>query len=88
MDEYATSVDNSYLGSTVDTQVVRPSVDLTKFNIPKTIKKELVEEKKEYFEGFTPEYIRCYLDEGVCGEICKIKFVEMYKDGMKVKKEE
>jgi len=48
----------------------------------------LVEEKKDYFEGFTPEYIRCYLDHGECGEICKIKFVEMYKDGMKVKIEE
>ncbi len=47
VDEYVTSVDNSYLGSTVDTHVVRPSVDLTKFNIPKTIKKEVVEEKKE-----------------------------------------
>ena len=47
VDEYATTMDNSYLGSTVDTQVVRPSVDLSKFNIPKTIKKEVVEEKKE-----------------------------------------
>ena len=46
VDEYATSVDNSYLGSTVDTEVIRPSVDLTKFNIPKTIKKELVEENQ------------------------------------------
>ena len=47
VDEYATSVDNSYLGSTVETEVVRPSVDISKFNIPKTIKKELVEEKQE-----------------------------------------
>ncbi len=47
VDEYATQVDNSYLGSTVDTQVVRPSVDISKFNIPKTIKKDVVEEKKE-----------------------------------------
>ncbi len=47
VDEYATSVDKSYLGSTVDTEVVRPSVDISKFNIPKTIKKELVEEKQE-----------------------------------------
>ncbi len=47
VDEYATTVDNSYLGSTVDTKVVRPSVDISKFNIPKQIKKEVVEEKKE-----------------------------------------
>jgi len=47
VDEYAVSVDNSYLGSTVDTEVVRPSVDISKFNIPKTIKKDLVEEKQE-----------------------------------------
>ncbi len=47
VDEYATAVDSSYLGSTVDTQVVRPSVDISKFNIPKQIKKEVVEEKKE-----------------------------------------
>ncbi len=47
VDEYATTVDNSYLGSTVDTQVVRPSVDISKFNIPKTIQKNVVEEKKE-----------------------------------------
>ena len=47
VDEYVTKVDNSYLGSTVDTQVVRPSVDISKFNIPKTIQKNVVEEKKE-----------------------------------------
>ncbi len=47
VDEYTTTVDNSYLGSTVDNQTVRPSVDITKFNIPKMIKKEIVEEKKE-----------------------------------------
>ena len=47
VDEYATTVDNYYLGSTVNTEVVRPSVDISKFNIPKTIKKELVEEKQE-----------------------------------------
>ena len=47
VDEYATTVDNSYLGSTVDTKVVMPSVDISKFNIPKTIKKEIVEEKQD-----------------------------------------
>lgn len=45
----------------------------------------LVEEKKEFMEGFSPEYIRCYLDKDVVsGEIYKIKFKEIYKDGMKV----
>ena len=47
VDEYATSVDNSYLGSTVDTEIIRPSVDISKFNIPKTIKKDLIEENQE-----------------------------------------
>lgn len=45
----------------------------------------LIEEKKEYYEGFSPEYIRCYINQNVTpGEIYKIKFVEMYQDGMKV----
>lgn len=47
VDEYATSVDNSYLGSTVDTTVVRPSVDISKFNIPSMVKKPLNELPKE-----------------------------------------
>ena len=45
-DEYATQMDNSYLGSTVDTTVVRPSVDLSKFNLPNTIKKPVGEQEK------------------------------------------
>lgn len=48
----------------------------------------LIEEKKDYTEGFSPEYIRCYLDKDITsGEIVKIKFVELYKDGMKVELE-
>lgn len=47
VDEYAVNVDNSYLGSTVDTEVVRPSVDISKFNIPNMIKNDIVEEKQE-----------------------------------------
>lgn len=44
----------------------------------------LIEEKKEYFEGFSPEYIRCYIDgkELKSGEIYNIEFVKIYKDGM------
>ncbi len=45
----------------------------------------LIEEKKDYYEGFSPEYIRCYINQNVtAGEVYKIKFVEMYQDGMKV----
>ena len=46
----------------------------------------LVEEKKEFYEGFSPEYIRCYLDSDQVesGEKYKIKFLKPYKDGMKV----
>lgn len=45
----------------------------------------LVEEKKDLYEGFSPEYIRCYVDDDVIsGEVYKIKFKEMYLDGMKV----
>lgn len=45
----------------------------------------LIEEKKKYYEGFSPEYIRCYVNQNVTpGEVYKIKFIEMYQDGMKV----
>ncbi|MBE5738306.1 MAG: tRNA (N(6)-L-threonylcarbamoyladenosine(37)-C(2))-methylthiotransferase MtaB [Clostridiales bacterium] len=45
----------------------------------------LVEEKKEWYEGFSPEYIRCYTDDEVePGNIYKIKFVDYYREGMVV----
>ena len=46
----------------------------------------LIEEKKEYYEGFSPEYIRCYLksDNLKSGEVYKIKFKEIYEDGLLV----
>lgn len=52
VDEYAvTRLENSGLGSTVDTKVVMPSaVDLSKFNIPNMIKKPVVEEKPKVEE--------------------------------------
>ena len=55
-------------------------------NFVETTGTMLVEEKKTYFEGFSPEYIRCYLDASdiKTGEIYKIKFIEPYLDGMKV----
>lgn len=57
---------------------------LSKFISKKS--KVLVEEKKEFFEGFSPEYIRCYIsDEVVSGEIYDIEYLEMFGDGMKVK---
>ena len=44
------------------------------------------EEKKDCIEGFSPEYIRCYLisNQVLLGEQYKIKYKEIYKDGMKV----
>lgn len=46
----------------------------------------IVEEKKEYFEGFSREYIRCYIKENVIsGEEYDVQFEELYNDGMKVK---
>lgn len=45
----------------------------------------LVEEKKDMYEGFSREYIRCYTDtKVVCGSRYEIKFIETYLDGMKV----
>jgi len=45
----------------------------------------LVEEKKDLYEGFSPNYIRCYTADDVeCGEVYTIKFKELYQDGMEV----
>ncbi|MBR6779315.1 MAG: hypothetical protein IKM43_04175 [Clostridia bacterium] len=45
VDEYAYNKDQSDLGSSVETEVVRPSVDITKFNLPNQIKKPVGEEE-------------------------------------------
>ncbi|MGN0960983.1 MAG: tRNA (N(6)-L-threonylcarbamoyladenosine(37)-C(2))-methylthiotransferase MtaB [Christensenellales bacterium] len=46
----------------------------------------LVEEKKEYWEGFSTEYIRCYSEENLSsGKLYDIEFIEVYNNGMKVK---
>ncbi len=46
----------------------------------------LIEEKKDFFEGFSPEYIRCYTDENVeSGHLYRVKFTGIYDNGMKVK---
>ena len=43
------------------------------------------EEKDGYFQGFTPNYIRCYSSSSLIpGNIYKIKFIQIYKDGMLV----
>ena len=61
VDEYAVKLDNSNLGSTVETEVVRPSIDISKFNLPNTIKKpvgeveEVKEEVKQRLE--IPDYV-------------------------------
>ena len=45
----------------------------------------LVEEKKDYWEGFSKEYIRCYTDKNLIdGNIYNVKFTEIYNNGMKV----
>lgn len=46
----------------------------------------LAEEKKELWEGFSREYIRCYSNDDLeTGVTYNIEFVEIYQDGMKVK---
>ncbi len=45
VDEYSGEQDTT-LGSTVEQEVVRPSVNISKFNLPQTIKKTLGEEEK------------------------------------------
>ena len=47
IDEYADNKNQKDLGSTVETQVVRPSIDISKFNIPNMVKKPVGEEIKE-----------------------------------------
>ncbi|MBE7076477.1 MAG: hypothetical protein E7374_01130 [Clostridiales bacterium] len=47
VDEYRLNRDTEKFGSTTETEVVRPSVDISKFNIPNMIKKDVVEEVKE-----------------------------------------
>lgn len=45
----------------------------------------LAEEKKEYFEGFSKEYIRCYSDRELeSGKVYNIRFAEIYKNGFKI----
>lgn len=45
----------------------------------------LAEEKKDYWEGFSREYIRCYCDKNLTdGYIYNVKFTEVYENGLKV----
>lgn len=45
----------------------------------------LAEEKKEYFEGFSKEYIRCYYDGDLeSGKVYNIRFASIYQNGFKV----
>lgn len=54
VDEYADNKNDEGLGSTVDTEVVMPSVvDISKFNLPNTIKKPVGEQVEE--ENAEPE---------------------------------
>ena len=45
----------------------------------------LVEEKKEFWEGFSREYIRCYSDKNLKdGFVYQVKFTDIYENGLKV----
>ncbi len=44
VDEYSTNYDRSDLGSTVDKEIVRPSIDISKFNLPNTVSKPVSEQ--------------------------------------------
>ena len=61
VDNYAnTRLDNN-LGSTVDTEVVRPSVDISKFNLPNIIKKPVEPEQVEMNMEKEKEHIPPYV---------------------------
>jgi len=47
VDEYSTSTHQTDLGSTVATEVVRPSIDISKFNLPNKITNTVGEQKEE-----------------------------------------
>ncbi len=47
IDEYADNIREDNLGSTVETEVVRPTVDISKFHLPDTIKKSLEPETEQ-----------------------------------------
>lgn len=57
---------------------------LSKFiNIKSTM---LAEEKKEFWEGFSREYIRCYSEDKLQqGKLYRVEFVSLFQDGLKVK---
>ena len=47
VDEFAYNPHKDNLGSTVETEVVRPSVDISKFHLPNAVKKTLIEEPEQ-----------------------------------------
>lgn len=64
------------------------NMDLSKEYLKKFIGKEstfLAEEKKDYWEGFSKEYIRCYSDDELeSGKVYNIKFVCIHENGCKI----
>lgn len=62
--------------------------DLSREYLSKFLGREstfLAEEKKECWEGFSREYIRCYYDgELVSGNVYRMKFVSIYENGFKI----
>lgn len=47
VDEYAYNKETEGFGNTVDTEVIRPSVDISKFNLPNAIKKPVADEEEK-----------------------------------------
>lgn len=55
VDEYAITTEKSGLGSTVETEVVRPTIDISKFNIPNMVKKPVGEVEQVKLEDVKPK---------------------------------
>ena len=55
VDEYAQTEDNSDLGSTVESEVVLPSVDISKFHLPGTSKKVVAETEQVKIDDIKPK---------------------------------
>lgn len=61
VDQYAYSKQEDDLGSTVDTEVVRPSVDISKFNLPNVVSKSLESETEKPIEHVEKKQIPPYV---------------------------
>ncbi len=55
VDEYADNTREDMLGSTTDREVVRPSVDISKFNLPNVVKKPIGEVEQVKIDDIKPK---------------------------------